>query len=80
MMSMGGGIVMWLLGIVLVIAVSYLIFRPSASMFRPSASGEGEKRLEAPHQDALDILAERYARGEIDRDEYEKKKRDLTAP
>ncbi|SOB75416.1 putative membrane protein [Marinobacter sp. LV10R510-11A] len=71
MMGIGGGIVMWLLGILLVIAVFYFIFRPSAS-------SSGEKRIEAPHQEALDILAARYARGEIDRDEFEKKKRDLT--
>lgn len=71
MMSMGGGIVMWFLGIAFVIAVFYLIFRSSAA-------GSGEKREGTPHQEALDILAERYARGEIDRDEYEKKKRDLT--
>ena len=30
-----------------------------------------------PNQNALDILAQRYARGEIDRAEYEQKRRDL---
>ena len=34
----------------------------------------------APPQDALDILAHRYARGEIDRAEYEQKRRDLQSP
>lgn len=32
----------------------------------------------APQQSALDILQARYARGEIEREEYEQKKRDLT--
>ena len=30
-----------------------------------------------PNKTAMEILQERYARGEIDRDEYEQKRRDL---
>ncbi len=31
----------------------------------------------AQHQSALEILAQRYARGEIEREEYEQKRRDM---
>lgn len=34
----------------------------------------------SPRQAALDILAQRYARGEIERAEYEQKRRDLQGP
>ena len=38
---------------------------------------ESEK-AHIPAESALDILKKRYARGEIDKQEYEEKKRDLT--
>ena len=34
-------------------------------------------RGDAPRKSALDVLDERYAQGEINRDEYEQRKRDL---
>lgn len=34
---------------------------------------------QAAQDDAIDILKRRYARGEIDRDEYERMRRDLAA-
>lgn len=41
-----------------------------------SRPGGTEPRLR--DKTAIDILGERYARGEIDKGEYEKKRRDLT--
>jgi len=60
---------MWIFWIILIVlfaaAVGALVRRGGATGFW------GRERT------ALEILKERYARGEIDRDEYEQKRRDL---
>lgn len=63
----GGGLVMllwWLVPIALVVALVIYFVKPSGGQ------GPAEKTV-------LDILRERYARGEIGKDEFEQKKRDL---
>lgn len=66
---MGGGYMGlgWLV-IVIVIAVVVWLFMRGPGM---PQSGQKERRS------ALDVLEERYARGEIGREEFEQKKRDL---
>ncbi len=60
------GIVFWILLIVgIVLLVVWVVQK---------AVGGGADRLEEP---ALEILKKRYARGEISKEEYEEKKRDL---
>lgn len=67
--GMGGGWfgmgLWWILIIALVVAVGVWAFRRAGDS--PSA----------PRETARDVLDKRYARGEIGRDEYEQKKRDL---
>ncbi|MFN4763439.1 SHOCT domain-containing protein [Gillisia sp. Q332] len=63
--GMGWG---WLLGLIILILLIWLIMRVVGQGIRPSGLGE---------KSALDILKERYASGEIDKKEYEDKKRDL---
>ena len=67
--TMGGGLVMvvfWIVLIVLLVLGVRWILNGG-----PGKSGESED------DDALETLRKRYARGEIDREEFEQKKRDL---
>lgn len=68
--GMGWGMLLFwaLLVVAVVVLVRWLTATGSSSPDPPH---------NAPGPSALDILAQRYARGEIDRDEFEQKRRDL---
>ncbi len=58
----------WIIGLIIVVAIVWLVVKSMSTNSNPNLpSGKS----------ALDILKERYARGEIEKDEYERKKRDL---
>ena len=65
-----GTIGMTLFGILLVVAIVALV----KGLWGGGAS-PGQRR----EKDALDILSERYARGEIEKQEFDRKKHDLAA-
>lgn len=46
-------------------------------MFIKGTQSSGSSSDKLPEKSALDILKERYARGEIGKDEFDKKKRDI---
>ena len=58
----------WIIGVIVLIAIIW----PLAQGFNRNNSATRE-----PQKSALDILKERYARGEIDKQEFEERKKDL---
>ncbi|MFO7791222.1 MAG: SHOCT domain-containing protein [Bacteroidales bacterium] len=58
----------WIIGLVIVIAVIGIVVK---SMNQNTGS------TQSPGKSALDILKERYAKGEIDKQEFEERKKDL---
>ncbi|MGA1844556.1 MAG: SHOCT domain-containing protein [bacterium] len=62
-----GGIIMWIVILVIVIAVLYFIYYVAKSKAPGAPSGETP----------LDLLKKRYARGEITKEEYQRIKKDL---
>ncbi len=57
----------WIIGLIIVLAVIWIVVK---SMNRTGSAQSSGKT-------ALDILKERYASGEIDKEEFEKRKKDL---
>jgi len=65
--GMGSGMVWyWIIGILALALVVWLI-----------AKSAGQKNTPNQSKSALEILKERYAKGEIDKKEFEKRKKDL---
>lgn len=62
-----GGGVMWIFWILILIALAWFV------VFAARQASDSQKRGKS----ALDILKERYARGEIDRDEFKRMRDDL---
>lgn len=73
--GMGFGLISMLLFWVLVILGIVILVKWVVSPGAGASAGSGSAR--SPGKSALDIVKERYARGEIDREEFEQKKRDL---
>ena len=64
--NFGGGF-MWLVWILIIVALVWFV------MIATRKRGDDSQR----NPSALEILRQRYARGEIDRQEFEQKKQDL---
>jgi putative membrane protein len=62
-----GGL-MWIFWIAVIVGLIFLI------KWVVQQGREGEPRVK---EDALEILNKRYAKGEVDKEEYEQKKKDL---
>lgn len=65
---MGGMGLWWIIGIVVLIAAIWPLWQ---RFNRNNSPGQ------RPGKSALDILKERYAKGEIDKQEFEERKKDL---
>lgn len=65
-MFFGGGLLMWIFWIVLFVILVYVVIDVFGSVSKRSSSG-----------DALEILKERFAKGEIDEAEFERRKNKL---
>lgn len=65
--SFGGGILEILFWILIVIGIIYLVKHLS----------RGREKGERKEERAIEILKERYARGEISKEEFEQKKKEL---
>lgn len=58
----------WIIGLLILIAIIWIVVK---------SVNQSNKPVQPGSPTALDILKERYARGEIDKKEFEERKKDL---
>lgn len=70
---MGGFGIMGVMGILWIVVLGLIIWAVVAAVRRTGEPGSTNQSADS----ALEVLKKRYARGEIDKEEYEAKKKDL---
>lgn len=73
---MGGGWLAMLLGFLLILVVMAAVVIAAVYFVRRAGDGGGE-RSRSGREGGLEVLRERFARGEIDPDEFEERRRAL---
>jgi putative membrane protein len=78
-MMMGGG---WFVGLIVLVLVLFLVGGGIAAVVWFARQGshslsQGPRQEPRQGSEALDVLRQRYARGEIDREEFERMRADL---
>ncbi len=58
----------WIIGIIIIVAIVWMVVK---------AMNNNTVSTNVPGKSALDILKERYAKGEISKEDFEQRKRDL---
>lgn len=58
----------WIIGLLIIIAIIWIVVK---------SMNKNNRSLQPNSKSPLDILKERYAQGEIDKQEFEERKRDL---
>ncbi len=72
--GMGGGMSMWLGWLFWLVIIGVIVW----AVVKFSDSRQSDQRTAPRNEVALEILKKRYARGEIDRAEFEEKRKQLT--
>lgn len=77
----GWGVGGWILMVILMVLFWGVVVTVFIAVFRRAPSSEGTSRPAAPsHGSAEQILNERFARGEIDEEEYRARRAALRSP
>lgn len=58
----------WIIGLIVLIAIIWIVVK---------SMNQNTGFTQSPEKSALNILKERYAKGEIDKNEFEERKKDL---